>query len=272
MATQIPIARGARRRLRPVFAAALLALFAADCQQGLSGRALCESASESGEQEEQAAEGEKKPQGDHELVGEAMMQRRTDIASIGSLLSSFWRGELGLTEEQQRVIKKLNHLLCEARYQRRLADAAAVPADEAARAKFLARSWETQLEAIRHGIRLVSLGVLTEEQAAFVTQRELGLWGLSSLYANKNVVEILGLDRNQIAQLDRAHEGATANGQSLMGLAFRTDEKAVKEYQKRVSDQKRENDAAVKEILTPAQLEKWAELTALRPAPPRRPT
>ncbi len=268
MPTQVPIARGARRRLRPILAAALLAVFGTVCQQVASGRALCESATENGVQEEPAAEGEKKPQGDRELIGEAMMQRRTDIRLIGSLLNSnMSKGELELTEEQKRVISKLNHLLCEARYQRRLVDAAAVPANEAARAEFLGRSWERQLEAIRHGIRLVSLGVLTEEQAAFVTQRDLDLNGLSSLYADKNVVEILGLDRNQIAQLDRARERATANGQSLMGLAFRSDEKAVKEYQKRVSDQKRDNDGAVKEILTPAQLEKWAELTTPRPAP-----
>ena len=172
----------------------MLVLLSPVWQGSASAGRPCEFATASGAQEEPPADRGEKPRGDRELIGQAAMQRKTDLRLIGGLITHrMWQGELELSAEQQGVIKKLNRLLCEARYQRRLTDAAAVPADEAARAEFLARSWERQLEAIRHGIRLVSLGVLTEEQAAFVTQRDLGFSGLSSLYADNNVVEILGL-------------------------------------------------------------------------------
>ena len=104
-----------------------------------------------------------------ELVGEAEMQRNTPIRLIGSLTRDrYWTSVLPLTEEQKKVILALNHLVNEGRYQTRLADAAAVTADPTRREQLLHQSWDRQLEAIRHAIRLVSLGLLTEEQAAFV--------------------------------------------------------------------------------------------------------
>ena len=60
----------------------------------------------------------------------------------------------------------------------------------------------------------------------------------------------------QVAQLDRARERAIAKSGSS----------------KSFSDQKRDNDAAVKEILTQAQLDQWNLLTAPRPAPSEAPT
>jgi hypothetical protein len=87
---------------------------------------------------------------------------------------------------------------------------------------------DRQLEAIRHAIRLVSLGLLTEEQAAFVIQRDVALNGLSALYADKTLVELIGLRADQRLKLDEAKAEATANANKLMTLAFQTDPQSRK--------------------------------------------
>jgi hypothetical protein len=203
--------------------------------------------------------------GEFELVGEAKMQRNSPIRCIGSLTRDrYWTSVLPLTEEQQKVIRALDHLVNEGRYQTRLADAAAVTADPTLREQLLARSWDRQLEAIRHAIRLVSLGLLTQEQAAFVIQRDVALNGLSALYADKNVVELIGLSSDQTLRLDEARAEALANANTLMTLAFKTDPQSAKEYNIAIDDQKRANDDAVRKILTPDQMEKWNQLTAKR--------
>jgi predicted RNA binding protein with dsRBD fold (UPF0201 family) len=207
-----------------------------------------------------------------ELVGEAEMQRNTPIRLIGSLTRDrYWTSVLPLTEEQKKVILALNHLVNEGRYQTRLADAAAVTADPTRREQLLLQSWDRQLEAIRHAIRLVSLGLLTEEQAAFVIQRDVALNGLSALYADKNLVELIGLRADQRLKLDEAKAEATANANKLMTLAFQTDPQSVKEYKIAIDDQKRVNDAAVRRIFTPDQMEKWNQLTAKRSLPAKPP-
>ncbi len=210
-----------------------------------------------------------------ELVGEAEMQRNTPIRCIGSLTRDrYWTSVLPLTEEQQKVIMALNHLVNEGRYQTRLTDAAAAAtADPTRREQLLAQSWDKQLEAIRHAIRLVSLGLLTEEQAAFVIQRDVELNGLSALYADKNLVELIGLSADQKLKLEeaKAKAKATANANTLMILAFKTDPKSVKEYNIAIDHQKRVNDDAVRKILTPDQMAKWNQLTAKRSLPAKPP-
>jgi hypothetical protein len=207
-----------------------------------------------------------------ELVGEAKMQRNMPIRQIGSLTRDrYWTPVLPLTEEQKKVILALDHLVNEGRYQTRLADAAAVTADPSLREQLLPRSWDRQLEAIRHAIRLVSLGLLTEEQAGFVIQHDVALNGLGALYADKNVVELIGLRADQRLKLDELKAKATANANSLMTLAFQTDPQSVKEYKIAIDDQKRENDAAIKRIFTPDQMEKWNQLTAKRSLPAKPP-
>jgi predicted RNA binding protein with dsRBD fold (UPF0201 family) len=218
------------------------------------------------------ASSEQNRQLQQELVGEAKMQRNTPIRLIGSLTRDrYWTSVLPLTEEQQKVIMALNHLVNEGRYQTRLADAAAVTADPTRREQLLLQSWDRQLEAIRHAIRLVSLGLLTEEQAAFVLQRDVALNGLSALYADKNLVELIGLRADQRLKLDEAKAEATANANKLMTLAFQTDPQSVKEYKIAIDDQKRVNDAAVRRIFTPDQMEKWNQLTAKRSLPAKPP-
>ena len=165
----------------------------------------------------------------------------------------------------------LNHLVNEGRYQTRLTDAAAATADPTRREQLLARSWDRQLEAIRHAIRLVSLGLLTEEQAAFVIQHDVELNGLSALYADKNLVELIGLSADQQLKLDEAKAKATENANTLMTLAFKTDPQSAKEYNIAIDHQKRVNDDAVRKILTPDQMAKWNELTAKRSLPAKPP-
>src|SRR5262249_37905330 len=80
-----------------------------------------------------------------ELVGEAKMQRHTPIRCIGSLTQDrYWTSVLPLTEEQQRQIMALNHLVNEGRYLTRLADAEAVTRDPTLREQLLPRSWDRQ--------------------------------------------------------------------------------------------------------------------------------
>jgi hypothetical protein len=219
-----------------------------------------------------AASSEEIRQLELELVGEAKMQRLTPIRCIGSLTQDrYWTSVLPLTEEQQRQIMALNHLVNEGRYLTRLADAEAVTANPTLRGQLLPRSWDRQLEAIRHAIRFVSLGLLTEEQAAFVIQHDVALNGLSALYADKNVVELVGLSEDQQLKLAEAKAEATANANSLATLAFNTDPQSVKEYNTAIGDQKRANDSAVRKILTPDQMAKWNQLTAKRSLPAKPP-
>ena len=210
--------------------------------------------------------------GDFELVGLAKMQRNTPIRCIGSLTRDrYWTSVLPLTAEQQKVIMALNHLVNEGRYRTRLADAAAVTADPTRREQMLAQSWDRQLEAIRHAIRLVSLGLLTEEQADFVIQRDAEPNGLSALYADKNLVELIGLSADQTLKLDEARAKAVENANTLMTLAFKTDPQSVEEYNTAIDNQKRANDDFVRKLLTPDQMEKWNQLTAKRSLPAKPP-
>ena len=212
------------------------------------------------------ASSEQNQQLQQQLVGEAKMQRNMPIRCIGSLTQDRWlrTSVLPLTEEQKKVMLfPPTTRLIEGRYQTRLADAVAVTADPTPQCEqLLLQSWNRQLEAIRHAIRLVSLGLLTEEQAAFVIQRDVALNGLSALYADKNVVELIGLSADQRLKLDELKAEATANANAFMTLAFKTDPQSVKECQHRNRRPEAVNDAAVRRTSRRTKWKKWNQLTA----------
>jgi hypothetical protein len=73
----------------------------------------------------------------------------------------------------------------------RLRDARPYVGSPAVRRQLLAVRRKRQIAAIRHSQRVVALGLLTEQQAAFVTQRHLESAGVGILYTDDNAVELL---------------------------------------------------------------------------------
>jgi hypothetical protein len=173
--------------------------------------------------------------------------RGKTIGLIGGLANSReMKKVLPLAEEQARAITKLNSLVCEARARSWLTDAEYLDRDPADYKVYAARNEARRRDAIEHAKRLVTTGLLTEAQAAFVTHRDLRSRQWSTLYS-KNVQELLGITESQKKKLEEVEY----------------------EYYKDFS--KQEFDSGVKGVLTPSQLEKWTRLAAERTLPAEPP-
>lgn len=200
----------------------------------------------------------------------AKFGRGESFSLIGDLTSSrFWTEHPSLAIEQANAITKLNNLLSEARVNSWLADAEYLDGNPADYQDYVARSNVRRSETIDHAQCLVTLGLLTESQAALVIQRLLsGQRQLYSLY-QENVQELLGMTESQKERLAHVEEDAREKNARLNW--FSVDPQEQKKFKAKRAVIKQEIDAAAKKILTPEQQEKWSQLTAKRTLPAEPP-
>lgn len=165
---------------------------------------------------------------------------------IGALASNrFWTEALPLGQQQTAAINQLDEVLRAARSLSLETDADYPARDLASYQAYVDRGHQRRHAAFRQAQRVVSLGLLTEPQAAFVIHRILTTRRPIHTLGDENVQELLGMTAQQKRTAAAIAAGTTAT------------------------------DAAILEILTPRQMEKWSILTAqqtLPAEPPKLPT
>jgi hypothetical protein len=191
---------------------------------------------------------------------------------IGALVKgSFWtkRNKLLLTKEQADAILKLDGLVWDASVKSWLADADYLDGNPPEFKEYVARSKARRYKTISHAQRMVSLGLLTEPQAAFVMQRYLS--GSRHLYpiSDPNVQELLGITENQKMKL--AEVGKEANSREARLNLWSVDQKEQEQIRATMDANTQALDAAATGILTPSQLDIWSRLTAERSLPAEPP-
>jgi hypothetical protein len=188
---------------------------------------------------------------------------------IGALVTShFWTDVLPLGKEQASAIMKLDDLVQQSHDQSFQVDAK-FPADDLTSYRaYVDRSHTRRREAFRHAQRVVSLGLLTEPQAALVIQRVLTHRRPSHSLGDDNVQELLGMTSDQKARLVEVWADANA------GRHRNSPSQSAQEQQKTtigLSKVTNPTDAAAMGILLRSQLEQWSRLTALRALPAEPP-
>ncbi len=175
---------------------------------------------------------------------------------IGALSTHrFWTPVLPLSEAQVAVLTKLDDIVQEGRTISVRADAQYFAKTVDAYRHYLARSAVRREKTIFHAQAVVDLGLLTNQQAAFVTQRHLSSASSKALFDAMSQTQ-LGMTESQI--------------QELRQLA-----KALPIYYQQPREEWatiiKQNDAALLNLLTPPQQERWEQLTAERTLPAEPP-
>jgi hypothetical protein len=171
------------------------------------------------------------------------------FGGIGSLVEmSRWKETLSLSEPQKVVIAELDELLWDAHLNSLLADADYKEGNSADYKEYANnRRRETTVE---HGVRVVSIGLLTEAQAAYVIQRNMTFGRPGHALGDSQVQELLGMTPRQKMEFAEVWERANHD---VSRLAW----DAISE----------EANATAMTILTPAQRETWTRLSTGHPAP-----
>ena len=185
------------------------------------------------------------------------LRHRNDLTSdsydlIGSLVeNASWSSQLPLSPAQAEAIKKLDALMRDAGDLAANTLADSLDTNPSGYQEGLASFDNRIRESLRRGQRMVSLGLLTEEQATFVLLRYTS--GGHHLYVlrDKNVQELLGMTASQNQELDKV--GEAANRREAM-LNLWTFDPIDQEYVGTVmtANQKRMNAEALR-ILTRQQ-------------------
>jgi hypothetical protein len=187
------------------------------------------------------------------------------IDMIGNLIRlPFWTEALPLAKDQQDAISKLDVLVREALYDSMLADARPYDGPPTHRAEDYARREERRQRAIRHAQRLVMSGLLTEDQAAFVTYKHLESTQLDALY-DENDAELFDITPSQKEELEKALAEYRKEYYRLPAVANKSlDPEDQEEYYTVKKRLARRHNERIKQILTRDQLEKWDRLTSKR--------
>jgi hypothetical protein len=127
---------------------------------------------------------------ENRLISEWIAARATTsqpgpLNMVGNLAAGYYQSKgLLLTEEQKVVITRLDKLVRKSHYNSLMADAEPFDGPPAVRRRRLAHNNVRRREAIHRAQRLVFLGLLTEAQTAFVTQRYLESMGMMGALNN----------------------------------------------------------------------------------------
>ncbi len=177
----------------------------------------------------------------------------------------WWSEGLPLAPAQAAAIKKLDALIREAADQAALSAADYLDTHPPDAQDLLIRLNQRLLQTLAHGERMAAAGLLTDPQAAWVTQRYLSSNGHLHVLYDENVQQLLGITADQRKQLATVAEEANQR-EGLLNLW--TVKPAEQEYVRTVmeANEKRMNQEAL-DVLTPAQHELWARLTAPRTLP-----
>ena len=198
---------------------------------------------------------------------QAMARKGEEIDMIGNLV----RGEtwiaLQLTERQKFALRELSDLINEARILSLKAEAEPYNGAPARRRNDIARRNKNRVLAIVQARHLVTAGLLTEEQAAYMVQHYLSGPGWNSVYEG-SVQDLIAVTPSQETQLLRLGDDLRTGAiRTIMPVAFSRGKDAQESYKKFVNDALGRQDLAVRKILTPVQLERWGRLAATRPPP-----
>lgn len=200
------------------------------------------------------------------------------IRSIGSLAQPPYATDvLGLTKEQMAAITKLDEVVRASRYVLSLlTDAEAVGNRPAVRQ----RNAKRRQDAIGHAARLVTLGFLTERQAAYVMQSRLKSDGVNALL-DDDVAELFGLSARQRQELAQRHNQSVQAEISPIPEPMDLPMETAPDYVQKLRDQEeyyqemrilRETRSEVLwTVLTPSQQVRWLRVVsaAISPVPPR---
>jgi hypothetical protein len=185
------------------------------------------------------------------------------LSLIGGLASHpHWTGALHLGKAQASALTTLDDVVRKARRLTWHADAEYPTQDVAFYHQYLDRSNRRLSGTIAHAERMVTLGLLTEPQAAFVTQRYLSESGPAYVLTDPSVQELLGMTGEQHQEMDRLHIEESLRANARLGGLDDND----KRRNQMVANHQAFDDAAMR-ILTESQLAKWALLTYKRELP-----
>jgi len=185
-------------------------------------------------------------------------------AYIGGLTKyQAWRKNMPLAPAQSEAITKLDGLVRDAVKYQGSVSAVYMDTNPPDYADFMTRFTNRRNESRRRAERMVTLGLLTEPQAAFFTQRLL--LGPSLPFAtslgNENVQEMLDMSANQKKEYAKVISEWRDRSRYLGGL---NDNERIRN---RMSVIEKAADTAARDILTPQQMELWNQLTAKRHLP-----
>ncbi len=189
---------------------------------------------------------------------------RWEDALVGGLVQNpVWSKELLLAPAQANVINKLDALLQEANDQATRNAADYMDTNPSDYREFNTRLNRRLHETLRHAERMVSLGLLTDAQAAFVLQTRISGSG-SPLYVlyDKNVQELLGMTANQVKDL--AEVGAAANRREARLNLWTVNPKEQELVRSRMAANAKQMNEAALDVLNPNQRELWTLLSAPR--------
>jgi hypothetical protein len=202
-------------------------------------------------------------------------RRGEEIGMIGNLAKNEFGNVLQLTEKQKFALRELNDLASEARVQSLSAEAEPYDGDPARRRRDIARRDGRRAQSITHAQRLVTAGLLTEEQAAYMVQNTLnGDFEWNYVYEG-SIQELIAVTPSQqrgLAQVGK--DIANEETAKALPVAFSRDPQDGELFKNIGKESLRRQELEVRKILTPVQLEKWGGLTATRrpPAAPPRST
>ena len=189
---------------------------------------------------------------------------------IGGLVENgHWAKSLPLAPAQASAITKLDVLVRDAGDRAAGVAADYMDTNPPDYQEYNARLGGRLSETLRHAERMVSLGLLTEAQAAFVlydyTSDDNHLYVLS----DKNVQDLLGMTASQNKELDKV--GDAANRREALLNLWSVDP-IEQEYVRTVmtANEKRMNAEALN-VLTPSQRKIWDGFTAKRSLPAKPP-
>lgn len=217
-----------------------------------------------------------------DLEGQAIMSRGQPINLVGNLVDGgpYWSTVLKLTDEQKETIKKLNDIASEARNLALLRDAQPYEGDTSLRNEKIRANGARRNEAIAQAQRLVSDAIIDGDQATFVIHRYLKTVGFNALDQDR-FVELLDLTPAQKQSLTQVFLDATEADYAANSLAVQAPGPIQAPDQPvptagPSSEQLRQGlkqsfDKSVRSVLTTAQQERWANLTAPL-APPALPS
>lgn len=189
---------------------------------------------------------------------------------IGDLVKSLrWKKVLPLAPAQASAIMKLDDLLRKVRYHSMRVDADYLDGNPADYREYMARNGARRSEISYSARRMVSLGLLTGPQEAFVTHYHLsGVRPLHTLQ-DANVKVMLEFTQRQDVELAKVLNACNTR-QGRMQL-MSADPEVKKRVRAEMDANLRDTDAAAMKILTPRQHEIWSQLTAERSLPEEPP-
>jgi hypothetical protein len=182
---------------------------------------------------------------------------------IGNLVENgWWRSQLPLSPAQADTIMKLDGLIRDASDNTGSMIADSLEKNPTGFRETLARFNERLHESIRRGQQVVSLGLLTESQAAYVLYSYTSDSNHLYVLRDPNIQELLGMTAAQNKELEKAADAATRRE---VQLNLWTVDPIEQEYVRTVmaANAKRMNAEALR-VLTPAQRKIWDAFTAKR--------